>query len=76
MHVGDVTTKAAKKPNNSFMIILEKDWLEYIGFTEKELSGNEIEIVFKAEISEHKHFPFIGFGKPETKKSKDARDML
>lgn len=68
MHVGDVTTKAAKKPNNSFMIILEKDWLEYIGFTEKELAGNEIEIVFKAEISEHKKFPFIGFGKPEAKK--------
>lgn len=63
MHVGDITTKIARKPNNSFMVILEKDWLEYLGFTEKELEGSEIEIVFKAELSEHKKFKYIGFGK-------------
>jgi hypothetical protein len=64
MHVGDITTKVAKKPNSSFMIILEKDWLQYLGFTDKELDGDEIEIVFKAEISDHKKFAYIGFGKP------------
>ena len=77
MHVEDVTTKPVKKNGSSFIVILEKDWLQYIGFTEKELDGNEIEIVFKAEISEHKKFPYIGFGKPnQSKKQKDTKDML
>lgn len=66
MHVGDTITKKVNKSiSGSFLVVLDRDWLQFCGFTEKELANGEIDIVFKAEVSEHKKIPYIGFGKPK-----------
>jgi hypothetical protein len=43
---------------------LEKEWLEYLGYSQKEIDGDEIVVVFKAEISDRRKIPFIGLGRP------------
>ena len=64
MHFGDITTKAIKKPDGgSYLLIVELDWLEYVGFTVKELESGEINIVLKADKSEKHGHNYIGFGK-------------
>jgi hypothetical protein len=69
MRTGDIITFRAKRnASGSFQKILEKDWLLHVGFTEKELEADEIELVAKFEVSEHKHLPFIGIGRPVVKK--------
>ena len=68
MNVNDVQTKTIKSvTSGSFAPVLERDWLEYLGYTKEELASGEIKVVFKAEISEHKKFHYIGIGKPSNK---------
>lgn len=65
MQIGDVKTITIKRsPSGSFLKILEKEWLDYLGYSQKEIEGDEIEVVFKAEVSEKKKIPYLGFGKP------------
>ena len=65
VNVNDVQTKTVKAvTSGSYAPVLERDWLEYLGYTEAELKSGEIQLVFKAEISDHKKFRFIGIGKP------------
>lgn len=65
MHVGDVQTITLKKqPGGGFLKSWEYGWLEYIGYTVKELKElDEVTIVLKAEVSEHKKHKYIGFGR-------------
>ena len=77
MHVGDIITKTVKKyDTSSFTLILERDWLEHMGFTEKELAGGEIDVVFKAEVSANRHIPYVGMGRRANKSERDAEDVL
>lgn len=63
MELGDIQSKTTWKVGASCGIVLEKDWLMFLGFTEEEIETGQVALVFKAEQSEkHKH-PFIGFGK-------------
>jgi hypothetical protein len=65
MQIGDVKTITIKRsPSGSFLKILEKEWLEYLGYSQKEIDGDEIAVVFKAEISDRRKIPFIGLGRP------------
>lgn len=63
MYSGDITTKKTYKSGDSCVFIIEKDWLRYLGFSEKEIEKGDVELVFKAEQSEKHKQPFIGFGK-------------
>ena len=66
MHVGDIATVKIKLQSNGVYVkAIEKEWLVYLGFSEKEIDSGEVELVFKAELSDHKKFKYIGFGKPE-----------
>lgn len=78
VNVNDVQTKTVKaQSSGSYSPVLERDWLEFLGYTKEELDSGEIIFVVKAEISEHKKFHYIGIGKPsDYKKLKDARDLL
>lgn len=77
MHVGDTITKTVRKyDTSSYTLILERDWLEHMGFTPEEIASGEIDVVFKAEISANKHIPYIGMGRPVNKKACDAADLL
>jgi len=66
MREGDIQTIVIKKnkENGSFLKTFERDWLLYAGYTEKEMEQDEITIVLKADVSEHKKLRFLGFGKP------------
>lgn len=66
MNVNDITTKKVRsQTSGSFSPIFERDWLEYLGYTKDELASGEIEMVFKAEVSDHKKFRYIGVGRPK-----------
>jgi len=69
MECGDITTITLNKQKggSSFLLVYKREWLEYNGYTEKELAEDEIQVVAKADISERKKFRFLGFGKPEKK---------
>jgi len=70
MREGDIQTITIRKnkENGSFLKTFEREWLLYVGFSEKEVDADEITIVVKADRSEHKKLKFIGFGKPVEKK--------
>jgi hypothetical protein len=69
MNVGDIATVKLKLQSNGVYVkAIEKEWLKYLGFSDEEIEGGEIELVFKAEISDHKKFNYIGFGKSSGKK--------
>ena len=55
MHSGDVITKVIKAEiGGSFTPVLQREWLKYIGFSDKELSSGLVELVFKADLIGHK----------------------
>lgn len=65
MQKNDVTTIKLTRSSTrgSYLKAIEEDWLRYLGFSDKEIDSNEIELVFKADYSDkHKH-PFIGIGR-------------
>lgn len=66
MQVGDISTITIKKnpANGNFPKVIEREWLEFLGYSQKEIDGEEISLVFKAEVSDRKKLKFIGFGKP------------
>jgi hypothetical protein len=41
-----------------------------MGFTDKELGQDELLLVVKAEVSEKKKIPYLGFGRPIKNKEK------
>jgi hypothetical protein len=65
MREGDIQTiKITKNSQGAFIKVIEYEWLRYVGFTEKELEQDSLELVMKAEVSEHKKIPYVGMGKP------------
>lgn len=66
MREGDVITITIKKnsANGNFYKIFEYDWLKYVGYDDEDLKKDELLLVFKAERSEKKKLPYIGFGRP------------
>ena len=65
MKEGDITTIVVKRsPSGVFLKAIEKEWLQYLGFTDDELATDSVELVFKADVSGNKGIKYIGFGKP------------
>lgn len=62
MEEGDINTKKTWKVGGSCAIVLDKDWLLYLGVSEKEIETGEVELVFKA-VRNAKKQPSIEFGK-------------
>lgn len=66
MESGDIQTFYIKRNSNgAFVKNFELDWLRFMGFTDKELATEEIEIklIAKAEVSENKKYPYLGIGR-------------
>ena len=69
MESGDIRTiRIPKNSAGAFIKTVEYEWLRYMGFSEKELEGDEIVLVVKADVSDRKKIKFIGIGRPEATK--------
>lgn len=63
MEIGDTQTITIKQHTaGSYLKSLEKDWLEFLGFTKGEIDSGEITLIVKAEIRDKK-IPFVSFAK-------------
>lgn len=57
------TIVITKRADGAYIKAIEQDWLKYLGFTEKEFSGDEIILVVQADYSKRYGQPFIGIAK-------------
>lgn len=57
-----VSVSVKRVGRGSYLKALETDWLRHLGFSDKELEGGEIDLVFKAGRSDRQ--PIITISRP------------
>lgn len=63
MHKGDIRTMIKKKNGTSYVLTLEEEFLDYLGFSAEEIKSDEIMIILQADYSKKHKQPFIGIAK-------------
>jgi hypothetical protein len=64
MRVDDVQTKKIIRSGTSYSKAIEQEWFEFMGYTQKELDADEIEVCFTASRSKKHEQNYIGMFKP------------
>jgi hypothetical protein len=65
MQIGDVMTLKIKKDGTAYSKVLEIEWLKLLGYTDKEITSEEIEIRVMASHSKKHNQDYIALFKPK-----------